>query len=214
MNAVRARGLQFSHGRRAALRDIDLDIEAGERLAILGPNGSGKTSLLRILATAVRPASGTLELLGLEVAPNREDLRRRIGYLGHSAGLYTALTALENLEFFCDLHGVSRTSARRALEEVGLAGSGKRRASELSRGMQQRLALARTVLHSPELLLLDEPDAGLDEAGRELLEALSRGRTVLLATHDTVLAGRLCTREIRLDSGRIATAPTVPAGRG
>ncbi len=203
MRAIEARGLGQRHGSRTVLAGVDLDVEVGESVAVLGENGSGKTTLLRILSTASRPAAGSLKILGLEAPSHREQLRARIGYLAHAGGLYPALTALENLEFYCDLYGVERALAAQVLEEVGLAGARRRRASELSRGMQQRLALARTILHAPEILLLDEPDAGLDETGRELLGRLSRGRTLVLATHDVDLAERLCGRLLRLAAGRV-----------
>jgi len=203
MRAFEARGLGQRYGSRVALTGVDLDVEVGEAVAVLGENGSGKTTLLRILATASRPGSGSLTILGLDSRSQREHLRARIGYLAHAGGLYPALTALENLEFYCDLYGVQRAGAVRALEQVGLTDSRRRRAGELSRGMQQRLALARTVLHAPEILVLDEPDAGLDASGRDLLVNLARGRTLVLATHDSDLAGLLCTRLLTLAAGRM-----------
>jgi heme ABC exporter ATP-binding subunit CcmA len=185
------------------LSGLDLDLEVGGSLAVLGENGSGKTTLLRMLATAARPAAGSLRLFGLDAARERGELRRRIGYLAESPGLYPALTATENLEFFADLFGVARRRCDELLEAVGLAEAARRRAGDLSRGMQQRLALARAVLHSPELLVLDEPEAGLDEAGRAVLAELVQGRTSVIATHDRVLADRLCHSTLDLSSLRL-----------
>jgi ABC-2 type transport system ATP-binding protein len=204
---VRARGLVQRFGDRVALGPLDLELMAGERLAVLGGNGAGKTTLLRLLATAARPAGGHLELFGLEVTGQRERLRARLGYVGHQLGLYPDLTALENLEFFARLYGLGREAAWGALEMVGLGELARRRLERLSRGQQQRLALARSVLHGPELLVLDEPDASLDAEGRELLGRLFEGRSVVMATHDLALARRLCSRALLLHAGRATGTP-------
>ena len=198
MKAIEAVGLRQRFGTRTVLGPLDLSLVSGDSLAVLGENGSGKTTLLRLLATASRPAGGELRLFGLDATRERTELRRRIGYLGDVAGHYPALTALENLEFFCDLHGVERARAPRLLEQVGLAAVGRRRAGQLSRGMAQRLGLARALLNAPELLVLDEPDAGLDEEGRGLLSRLVEGRTLVLATHDRELAAQLCRHTLDL----------------
>src|SRR5207302_10477727 len=137
------------HGTRTVLGPLDRSLEAGGSLAVLDENGSGKTTLCRLLATATRPAAGRLTIFGLDAATARTELRRRIGYLGDVAGHYPELTAKENLEFFCDLHGVDRGRAGSTLNLVGLAEVAGRRAAELSRGMAQRLGLARAVLHAP-----------------------------------------------------------------
>ena len=198
MKAVEAVGLRQRYGTRTVLGPLDLVLEAGESLAVLGENGSGKTTLLRLLATATRPAGGTLRILGLDASTSRPELRGRIGYLGDVAGHYPALTAVENLEFFCDLQGVDRSRAREMLELVGLGSAARKRAAELSRGMTQRLGLARAVLHAPELLVLDEPDAGLDEEGRSVLARVVAGKTLVMATHDRELAAKLCGRTLDL----------------
>jgi heme exporter protein A len=198
MRAIEAAGLRQRYGTRTVLGPLDLVLESGETLAVLGENGSGKTTLLRLLATATRPAGGSLRLLGLDASTERGELRRRIGYLGDVAGHYPALTAEENLEFFCDLHGIERSRARVTLELVGLGAAARKRAAELSRGMAQRLGLARAVLHAPELLVLDEPDAGLDEEGREVLARVAAGKTLVMATHDRELAAKLCGRTLDL----------------
>jgi heme ABC exporter ATP-binding subunit CcmA len=207
VDAVRARGLVQRFGSQVALGPVDLALPVRGRLAVLGGNGAGKTTLLRVLATAARPADGRLELLGLDASRQRERLRGRLGYLGHQAGLYPALTALENLEFFATLHGLGRRDAEAALALVRLAPLGSRRAGQLSRGQQQRLALARAVLHRPELLVLDEPDASLDGEGRDLLAGLFEGRTVVMATHDAALARELCDRAMLLKGGRDSGNP-------
>jgi len=205
--AVVARGLVQVLGRHFSLGPVDLDLAGGERLAVLGDNGAGKTTLLRILATATRPAAGRLELFGLDASAGRERLRPRLGYLGHQPGLYPALTARENLEFFAALHDVERRRVGEALAEADLEAVAGRRVEQLSRGQQQRLALARTTLHRPELLVLDEPDASLDAPGRDLLGRALQGRTVVLATHDRALARELCGRGLLLRAGRDAGDP-------
>jgi heme ABC exporter ATP-binding subunit CcmA len=205
--AVRARGLVHRFGSQVALGPLDLELPVRGRLAVLGGNGAGKTTLLRLLATAVRPAAGALELLGLDVRSQRERLRARLGYAGHQVGLYTALTALENLEFFATLHGLGAAEARAALALMRLTPLARRRVEQLSRGQQQRLAVARAVLHRPELLVLDEPDASLDADGRDVLGTLFEGRTVVMATHDAALARDLCDRAMLLKGGRDSGNP-------
>jgi heme exporter protein A len=199
---IRARGLVHRFGCRVALGPLDLELRAGERLAVLGGNGAGKTTLLRVLATAVRPAAGRLTLFGLDATKHRDRLRARLGYAGHQVGLYPALTALENLCFFATLHGLGRPEAVDGLDLAGLAALAHRRVEQLSRGQQQRLAIARAVLHRPELLVLDEPDASMDARGRALLAQVFEGRSVVMATHDADLARELCDRAMLLREGR------------
>jgi heme exporter protein A len=197
-----ANGLTHRFGREVALDAVDLVLDSGEHIAVLGENGAGKTTLLRILATAARPTSGQLEILGQDAFKERQRLRRRIGYVAHAPGHYPALSAMENLEFFCDLYGAERKRAAEAIESVWLAEVARRPASQLSRGMQQRLAIARAILHEPRLLVLDEPDASLGTDAADLLGNVMRGRTVILATHDRALAARLCPRTLVLRHGR------------
>jgi heme ABC exporter ATP-binding subunit CcmA len=208
MSILVANGLTQWYGSEPALEGVDLVMDSGEHMAVLGENGAGKTTLLRILATASRPTSGGLEILGLDAFRERTRLRRRIGFVAHSPGLYPALTATENLEFFCDLHGVSRSRAAETLETLGLREVAHRRADRLSRGMQQRLAIARAILHDPRLLVLDEPDASLGSDAGDLLAGIMAGRTVIIATHDHALASRLCPRSLVLRHGRSAGTPT------
>ena len=207
MTVVRAAGIVQRFGRHVALGPLDLELRVRDRLAVLGGNGAGKTTLLRVLATAARPAAGRLELLGLDAARQRDRLRARLGYVGHQVGLYPALTVLENLEFFAILHGLGRHDAEAAMDLVRLTPLARVRAERLSRGQQQRLALARAVLHRPELLVLDEPDASLDADGRDVLAGLFEGRTVVMATHDAGLARELCHRAMLLKGGRDAGNP-------
>jgi len=207
--AIEATGLAQRFGRTVALRGVDLTVEVGERVAVLGDNGAGKTTLLRVLATVARPDRGQLRLFGADALARRDAVRPRIGWLAHQPGLYPALTALENLEFFCTLHGLPRARAAACLELAGLTGDAARPAGELSRGRQQRLAIARSVLHDPELWVLDEPDTSLDAAGRALLESLAAGRTVVVATHDRELAARLAGRRLELRDGRVVDPPSL-----
>ncbi|TAN33975.1 heme ABC exporter ATP-binding protein CcmA [bacterium] len=202
MSILVGHGLTHRFGPELALDSVDLVLDAGEHMAVLGENGAGKTTLLRILATASRPTSGRLEILGLDAMRERRRLRHRIGFVGHSPGLYPALSATENLEFFCALQGVSRSRVAETLALVGLAGAAGRPAGQLSRGMQQRLAIGRAVLHDPKLLVLDEPDASLGSDGADLLARVMHGRTAVLATHDHALANRLCPRTLVLRHGR------------
>jgi heme exporter protein A len=197
-----ANGLTQRFGSELALDSVDLVLDTGEHMAVLGENGAGKTTFLRILATAARPTAGKLEIFGLDAFQERRRLRRRIGFVAHAPGLYPALSAKENLEFFCDLQGVPRARALETLESVGLAEVGGRTADRLSRGMQQRLAIARAILHDPKLLVLDEPDASLGSDAGDLLTRVMSDRTVILATHDHALANRLCPRTLVLRHGR------------
>jgi heme exporter protein A len=185
--AIELDGLTRNYGERTALAGVTLRVEAGETLAILGPNGAGKTTLLRILATLLRPHKGTARVLGKELPGEGWAVRGRIGLLGHDPLLYRDLTGRENLKYHARLHDVDEARIGELLERVGMA----RRADEpirlLSRGMVQRLAVARAVLHDPELLLLDEPTSHLDPAGAELMQPLvgrASGRTRVVVSHD------------------------------
>ena len=202
MSMIVANGLTHRFGSELALDGVDLTLDTGEHIAVLGDNGAGKTTLLRILATALRPMLGSLQIAGLDAFREKRRLRHHIGYVAHATGLYPALTAAENLEFFCELQGVKRSHVDEVLELVGLRGVAHRRSAELSRGMQQRLAIARAVLHEPRLLILDEPDASLGSDAADLLGRVMQGRTAVMATHDHALANRLCPRTLVLRHGR------------
>src|SRR5438445_4343448 len=162
MSMVVANGLTHRFGGELALDGVDLVLDTGEHMAVLGDNGAGKTTLLRILATALRPTSGRLQIAGLDAFRERRRLRHYIGYVAHNPGLYPALSAAENLEFFCDLQDVSRSRVPEALEMLGLGSVAHRRASLLSRGMQQRLAIARAILHEPRLPIFLDSSCSLN----------------------------------------------------
>jgi heme exporter protein A len=189
--AIELRGLRRDYGERPALAGVDVSLERGETLLVLGPNGAGKTTLLRILATLLRPSGGTARVFGAALPGEAWKVRRRIGLLGHDALLYRDLSGRENLRFHARLHGIERAAAEVRIAALLAAAGMERRAEdrvdELSAGMRQRLAICRCVLHEPELLLLDEPDSNLDEAGRDLARALvgpAEGRTRVIVTHD------------------------------
>jgi heme exporter protein A len=185
--ALELHALTRRYGERLALADLTFTLEAGQTLAVLGPNGAGKTTLLRLLSTLLRPHSGELRVLGHPLPQEGWAVRGRIGLLGHEPLLYRELTARENLAFHAALHGVEAGRAEQLLTAVGM----ERRADEpvrtLSRGMVQRVAVCRALLHDPELLLLDEPRANLDPAASELVEPLigrASGRTRVIVSHD------------------------------
>ena len=207
-----AEGITRRFGAFTALEGVELELAAGGALAVFGPNGAGKTTLLRILARALKPTAGTVRFEGVD---ERDDLavRARIGLLSHHTFLYDDLTARDNLLFFARLHGVAAAEARVSalLSEVGLAPRGDDPVRTFSRGMQQRLALARALVHEPALLLLDEPFSGLDpHAATRLRGTLdgvrAAGRALLLTTHDVGEGLELADRWIFLARGRVAAS--------
>lgn len=209
MNAVEARGLTRYFGVYAALRGVSFDVAPGQCVALLGRNGAGKTTLLRLLAGIQSPSEGTLEVFG--GAPEKPATRNAIGFLGHGSGLYDELSAEENLRLAARVHGMPDPAgaARRWLERVDLGRLARSRPSEFSRGMRQRLALARVLLAQPKLLLLDEPLTALDDRAsrmvRELLEeAWRKGITLLMSTHHLSEGMEIATHILLLDRGRVA----------
>jgi heme exporter protein A len=207
--AIAATGLGKRFGRAVALRGIDFEIAEGTSLAVLGPNGAGKSTLLRLIAGLARPTAGTLRIAGDD--SHKARTRGRIGYIGHATLLYPALTARENLIFAGRCQGIADPAERATalLADQGLATAADRPAGEFSRGMAQRLAIARGLVHDPSIVLLDEPFTGLDQvAATRLAERISGlrrdGRTLVLVTHDVRLAAELADTAIVLCAGRIA----------
>jgi heme exporter protein A len=189
--AIELRGLRRDYGERAALAGVDLSVREGETLLVLGPNGAGKTTLLRILATLLQPSGGEVEVFGAALPGEAWKVRGRIGLLGHDALLYRDLSGRENLRFHASLHGIGHEAAEARISDllaaVGMQRRADDRVAELSAGMRQRVAICRSALHEPELLLLDEPDSNLDAVGRELVQSLigpAAGRTRVLVSHD------------------------------
>ena len=184
---VELAGLGRRFGDRVALERVTLDVPAGATVAVLGPNGAGKSTLLRILAGLLRPTEGTAAVFGRTLPRDGWAVRGRVGFLAHEAMLYRELTARENLQFHAGLFGVQAARIDAVLEAVGMTARADSRVAELSRGMTQRIAVARAVLHEPELLLLDEPVANLDPGAAEqvapLIGPASRA-TRILTSHD------------------------------
>ena len=206
--AIAARGLKRRHGSLPVLRGVDLEIPRGERCALFGANGAGKSTFLHVLAGLLRPHAGEVSLLGESLPPDRA-LRARIGFLGHETSLYGDLSARENLEYYARLYQVSADTVPSLLERVGLTANADRPVRTFSRGMLQRLAVARVLISSPEIVLLDEPFTGLDQQGRSLmgsiLEQLAADQvTVLLTTHDFAKGLAGAHRALILHRGQVA----------
>jgi heme exporter protein A len=177
-------GVGRAYGERAALAGVTLTLQAGQTLVVFGPNGAGKSTLLRVLATLLRPTAGTAKVFGCALPGEAWKVRGRVGLLGHEPLLYRELSARENLRYHARLHQVAPQRVEELLDAVGLARRAGDPISTYSRGMVQRAALARAVLHEPDLLLLDEPRANLDPAAAEALEPLLSGRTRVITSHD------------------------------
>ena len=206
--AVSARGLVKQFGRRRGLDGVDLEVPSGAFLSIFGPNGAGKTTLLRMLALLSRPTRGELSLLGVDALEEPDSLRSRIGLISHKPMLYGDLTARENLRFFASLYGdVDEARIDELLRLVELDHRCNDCARTFSRGMQQRLSIARALVNDPELVLLDEPYSGLDPHAAELFdERIGRvrdGRTFVMVSHDLEKGFAMCSHALILARGRV-----------
>ena len=213
--ALRLMNVGKTFGRQRALADVSLAFLPGEVAAVLGPNGAGKSTLLSLLATLSQPSQGRITL-GDELLSRRSPLRASIGYVGHEPGVYGDLSARHNLRLFASLYGIANAERRidEMLARVGLDGGRREAAARtFSRGMLQRLALARALLHEPEILLFDEPGSALDPAGAawlasELRREREAGRLVMLVTHDLAAAASVATHVVVLRRGRVARDET------
>lgn len=209
-SAIEVRGLSKSFGSHYALRKITFAIKEGEFLTIFGPNGAGKTTLIRLLSTLTKASSGQISIGGFLLQDEPEEIRRRIGVIAHQTFLYEDLTAEENLRFYAKLYEVEDLNGRidALISEVGLAFRRHDRVRTFSRGMQQRLSIARAMLHDPAVLLLDEPYTGLDQHASDMLSGWLKRlkdsrRTTLMVTHDLEQGLDLADRVAVLVKGRI-----------
>lgn len=209
---IEAEQLKKAYGDLPVLRGIDFTVRRGEFVALLGANGSGKSTLLRLLSGLSKPTAGTIRIGGWEMPREAMAVRARIGLVAHQPLLYENLTARENLDFFGKLYGIDRNERERRIKDllraVGLSRRADSRARTFSRGMKQRLSLARASLHQPDVLLLDEPYSGLDQAAIERLDemlsaAIDQGRTIIMSTHQLARIPPAAERALVLARGRI-----------
>lgn len=210
---IRIEGLVKNFGMLPVLRGVDLHVRPGEFVTLVGANGAGKTTLLRIVATLLSPTSGHVNVGGWPLPQHADKVRRHMGLVSHHALLYGDLTAAENLMFFARLYDLDDRAGRvdNALRTVGLLARQRDAVRTFSRGMTQRLTLARATLHEPDVLLFDEPYTGLDQEASHLLDDLlrreqARGRTILMITHDLVHGLNLCDRIAVLSRGKIVSS--------
>lgn len=209
--AIHTQGLAKRYGNQPVLRGIDLDLPWGEVLSLFGPNGAGKTTLVRLLAGLARATTGSIRIGGLDPERKGTDVRHMLGVVTHQTFLYDELTARENLRFYARMYALTNVDER--IEEVsanlGSTSYLDARVRTLSNGMQKRVSLARAVLHHPRLLILDEPEAGLDQEGLELVESLlgahrAQGGSAIVTTHNVERGLSIADRVIILSGGRIS----------
>jgi heme exporter protein A len=210
---IQVRKLVKRFGLKTVLRGLDFEVQEGEFVALLGPNGAGKTTFLRILASLSRPALGEVRIAGHRLPGQASEVRRILGVVSHQPLLYGDLTAEENLEFYGRMYGVPGLDRRvnEVLDLVGLTNRRRDLVRTFSRGMQQRLAIGRAVLHDPEVMLFDEPHTGLDQDACAMLDSVlrevaARGRTVVMTSHDLVRAADLASRFDVLSRGQIVAS--------
>ncbi len=210
---IEAQGLGKSFGSQAVLKNVNFKISKGECVAILGPNGAGKTTLIKVLATLTKASGGKVRLAGVDITKNAVQTRRQIGVVSHQPFLYDNLTAYENLKFYGKMYDVPDLEGRifGVIDQVGLTTRIHDRVRIFSRGMQQRLSIARAILHDPPILLLDEPETGLDQGSTFMLSKLLKksiegNRTVLMTTHNLEWCLQLSDRVMVLHRGRITYA--------
>jgi heme ABC exporter ATP-binding subunit CcmA len=206
--------LSKKFGKHVALNGVTLSVDSGESFAILGPNGAGKTTLVRTLSTLLNPTSGTVKIAGHDASEEPEKIKRQIGVVSHNPFLYDELTAHENLAFYADLYGVGRDNIEALIEKVGLHERKDSLVGEFSRGMKQRLSIARALLHEPKILILDEPGAGLDIQSKRtfygtIKELNKKGTTILLTTHYLEEVEELCGKAAILEQGEVKASGTL-----
>ena len=207
---IKIEGLTKTFGNQHALRGIDIEVEHGESVAVLGPNGAGKTTLIKVLSSIIKPSSGKITIDGLSLKDNAEDIRRRIGVVTHQTFLYQSLTIYENLEFYGRMFDIPQRKQRiqQMVEMIGMTSRINDQIGTFSRGMQQRVSLARALLHQPSIILLDEPESGLDQQALAMLwETLLRDTeekiTLILTTHNLKRGLAIGERLLIMDKGRI-----------
>ena len=205
---IKLQQLTKNFGLNPVLQGVDLHVRAGEFVVLVGGNGAGKTTLLRIVATLLSPTSGQAIIGGWPLPQHAMRVRQHIGYVSHNSLLYDDLSAVENLRYYASLYGVEKERVDGAIKRVGLFARQRDIVRTFSRGMVQRLAIARATLHEPDVLLLDEPYTGLDQGAAALLDSLLHeerrlGRTILMITHDLVHGLHLCDRIAILNRGKI-----------
>jgi heme exporter protein A len=213
---IEVRKLVKTFGHKAVLRGLEFQVEPGEFVALVGPNGAGKTTFLRILASLSKPSMGEVRVAGYRLPAQAAAVRRQLGVVSHQPLLYGDLTAEENLLFYGRMYGVLDLKRRveAVLEIIGLRARQRDLVRQFSRGMQQRLAIGRGILHDPTILLFDEPHTGLDQEAAGMLDQLllevgSRGRTVVMTSHDLARAAKLASRVDILSKGRIAASASL-----
>lgn len=211
---IEAQNIQKTFGKVDALKEVTFRVQKGETFGLLGPSGAGKTTLIQLLTSQLKPTLGEIEIWGQPIHTlNKRTFRQSFGVLSDNSGLYTRLSVFDNLKLFCDLYGISHKRINEVLEIVQLGNERNKIASKLSRGMKQRVLLARTILHKPTLLFLDEPTSALDPVNTNhvhegLKELTKQGTTIFLTTHDMSEAESICDRVAFLHEGCIQLLDT------
>ena len=206
--SIIVKNLTYRYGNHLAVDHINFEVGEGEILGFLGPNGAGKSTTVKMLTGQLKPVEGQATLLGMDITQHTNQIQAQIGVSFETTNLYEQMSAIENLTLFADLFGVKRFNPLSLLEQVGLGGRGKERVANYSKGMKQRLMLARAMVNHPRILFLDEPTDGLDPVSSQMIQALIKkasdsGTTVFLTTHDMVEADFLCHRVAFINAGKI-----------